>query len=256
MINMILLLSLILFLLLYLIGKKRGIKAFCSLFINYFLIVAAIWLICRGVSPIAVAVVFSLGASAFILFFLNGVNIKTEVAYAAVVLVLLITAAFVIFVVYRGNLNGFSQENGEIVFIYPGDIAVNYYQAAVAVILIGLTGAIADTALDIATSLNEVYKNNPDSSFADLLKSGENIGGDVLGTMINTLFFVFVGEFIGFFVFHFAVMRNQDILMIINNKLFAQEVSKLLIGSLGCTLIIPITIFVQGLGYNRRKTAK
>ena len=67
-------LTAILFVLMALINRKRGIKAFVSLVVNFFLIVAAVWLITKGVNAILVALVFSLGASAFILFFINGIK--------------------------------------------------------------------------------------------------------------------------------------------------------------------------------------
>ena len=251
--NMIIALSLILLLLLVLIGKTRGVKAFCSLFINYTLIVIMIRLICLGAHPVITAFLFSLGASAFILFFLNGVNIKTRAAYISVVFVMLINAFLMIFVVYRSGLNGFSPENGAIVYILGNDINVNYYHVEIAIILIALTGAVTDTALDIATSLNEVRENNQDLSFVELWKSGKRMGGDILGTMINTIFFVFLGEFIGFFVYRFSIMQNQNFQTIINSKYFNQEISRLLICNLGCTLIIPITIAVLIFGYSRRK---
>ena len=55
-----------------------------------------------------------------------------------------------------------------------------------AAIIIGAMGAIMDVAMDISSSLNELRTNIPDISSARLIKSGFNIGRDVMGTMANT----------------------------------------------------------------------
>ena len=52
-----------------------------------------------------------------------------------------------------------------------------------------------------------------------------NVGGDILSTTINTLFFAIISSFIGFFMWH----RNSPIENIINHKVFTQTVIELLL---------------------------
>lgn len=248
----ILILSTILFLLLAIINKKRGIKAFFSLFVNFIIVVLAVKLICAGLNPIITAFVFSLGASAFILFFINGVNSKTKIAYLAIVVVLLVITALIIFIGYQGRINGFGLKFNDIFYLYSPDIPIRFVDVAITVILVSLTGAITDTALDISTSLHEVYENNRGLSFMEMVKSGQNMGSDILGTMVNTLFFVFAGEFMAFLIVY--TNYHQSFAVIINDQLFLQEIGQLLIGNLGCILIIPATIFLQSYIYTKGNT--
>lgn len=245
----IIILATILFLLLAVINKKRGIKAFFSLFINFSLIVLAVKAVCGGMNPIVVALVLSLGASAFILFFINGVNNKTKIAYLAIVVVLLAITALIIFISHQGRINGFGLKFNDIFYLYSPDIPIRFVDVAITVILVSLTGAITDTALDISTSLHEVYENNRHLSFLEMVKSGQNMGADILGTMVNTLFFVFLGEFMAFLIVY--VNYRQSFSVIINDQLFLQEVSQVLVGNLGCILIIPVTIFLQSYLYTK-----
>lgn len=249
---MILTLSIILFLLIIIIGKKRGFKAFISIYLNYFLIILSAILICIGINPIIISLLFSIGISAFILFFINGINIKTKIAFLSVSTIVVLISFLIVFVVYSGNFNGFSIENGEILFVYNNNIDIDFNNISIAVIIISLTGVITDSALDMATSLNEIYQNNKHLTFKELLNSGKNMGGDILRTMINTLFFVFIGEFMGFFFLYY----DASFLTIINHKFFAQEVSQLIIGSLGCVLIIPTVILTQSFIYTKKKKLK
>jgi len=249
---MILALSVILFLLLAIFNRERGLKAFLSLFLNFFGVIIIVFLICLGFDPIILAFVFSLGASAFILFYINGISVKTKISYFSVIFVLALTSALIMFIGYRGSMNGFDAlYKDEIFFVSPIEINVDYTHVAIAVVLMSFTGAITDIALDITTSLNEIYVNNSRLSFTELIISGWNIGTDVLGTMINTLFFVFIGEFMSFFILYYP----KGFGVIVNHKLFLQEISKLLIGNLGCMLIIPVTVLTQSYIYTARRTS-
>ena len=70
-------------------------------------------------------------------------------------------------------------------------------------------------------------------------------------SMVNTLFFVFAGEFMAFLIVY--LNYHQSFSVIVNDQLFLQEVSQLLIGNLGCILIIPVTIFLQSYIYTCNK---
>lgn len=240
----------ILLVLLTAINRIRGLKTFFSLFVNFFLIVAAVWLITKGWNAILVAYIFSLVTSGFILFFINGINSKTKISYFAVALTLFIIGILILYIGYAGHLTGFGMHLNDMYYRYEPNVAINFTPIAIAVVLIGLTGAITDTALDIATSLHEVHINNKHLSFKELIYSGNHMGKDILGTMVNTLFFVFLGEIMAFIL---AFQRNgYSFSEIINEPFFLQETAQLMVGCLGCILIIPITIVLQSYIYTKR----
>jgi len=246
---MILVLSLILFLLLVTINKKRGFKAFCSLYINLFFIILVVNLITWGLNPIIAALIFSLGTSAFILFFINGVNKKTKIAYLSVVSVILMMSLFIIFFVIDSNMYGFVRQHASFLFAFSQNISINYVHVTIAVQIMLLTAAITNTALDISTALNEVCEKNPQIKPKELIKSAKNIASDVLGTMINTLFFIFIADFMGFIFFY----NRLGFAYWINHKLLIQGVSSLLLVAIGCILIIPLVIIIQSHVFTKKK---
>ena len=87
---MIKLLSLILLLLLILIGGKRGLKTFITIYVNLFLIILLIIIYGWGFDPIIPTFIVSLIISSIILFLLNKVNIKTICSFISVLLILII----------------------------------------------------------------------------------------------------------------------------------------------------------------------
>ncbi|MBQ6810510.1 MAG: YibE/F family protein, partial [Firmicutes bacterium] len=155
----------------------------------------------------------------------------------------------VVFIGYAGHLLGFGMHLNDMYYRYEPNVAINFTPVAIAVVLIGLPGAITDTALDIATSLHEVSENNKGLSFGELVRSGNNMGKDILGTIVNTLFFVFLGEIMAFFL---AFIRNgYTFAEIINEPVFLQEITQLTVGCLGCVIIIPAVILIQSYIYSK-----
>ena len=49
-----------------------------------------------------------------------------------------------------------------------------------------------DIAISISSSINEIYDKNPDIERKILIKSGMEIGKDIMGTMANTLVFAYI----------------------------------------------------------------
>lgn len=237
---MILTLSAILFVSIAMVGKKKGIKTFCSVYINIVMILFAIMLIVFGANPIAVGLIFSLLFSMITLFFLNGFNSKTLASFISVFIVLLLTGFLIWWLIIKSNISGFPREYTDEIAIYSLYVNINFVNVTIAVILMGLIGTITDAALDAATTVNELYENNKNSNFSELLKSGLNVGGDILGTMINTLFFAFFGTFMGYFIWH----QEESFVKMINYKAFAFEFIRIASSGLGCVLVIPVSVFV------------
>lgn len=240
---MILTLSAILFVLIAIIGREKGVKTFCSAYANFFMIVLSAILIVMGANPIAVGVVFSVLFSMITLFWVNGCNHKTLASFLSILIVLIVTGLFVWWIGMKSNISGFPAEYSEEIAeadITSSNADINFFDVFIAVILMGLIGTITDAALDAATTVNEIYQNNKDMPVLELLISGLNVGGDILGTMVNTLFFAFLGTFMGYFIWH----QGESIVKVLNGKAFAFEYIRIAFSGLGCILVIPVSYIV------------
>jgi uncharacterized membrane protein len=93
--------------------------------------------------------------------------------------------------------------------------------------------------------MNELFNSNLQIARSSLLKSGMNIGKDILGTMTNTLLFALVSGFMMLLIWfnqvHYAI---PDIL---NAKAFVSEVLQLLCSGIGIILIIPVSAFITAM---------
>ena len=248
---MILTLSIILFILMTVIGKKRGLKAFITLYLNYFAFIMGLILILFGLNPIIVALTISLLVSITILFVLNGYNEKTRAALISVIITLLIMAFIIYLFGYHSNINGFAIEEAEELGLYSMNINMNMTNICIAVILMGLIGSITDTAIAIASPIYEIHANNKKIAPKELFKSGMNIGKDILGTTINTLFFAFISTFMGFYIWY----QNISPLHLVNYKGFASEFIRIMCSGLGCVIIIPIAALISTLIITKKRSS-
>lgn len=235
-------LLLIFFVLLIYVAGKRGVKLFIALGLNFMVLIASFYIIALGISPIVTALAGCLVVCCIVLFFVNGDNFKTRTSFWSTVIVLLLLTGWIYFMTYLSRIAGFGYESYEEINMFSYDVNIDYTKITAALILLGLIGAVADSSMAISSALYEVFINNPHLSKKELFKSGLNIGRDILGTTINTLFFSFLGEFMTLVIWFDT--SEYSFAHIINNKTLASELIIILFSAIGCVMILPITSFL------------
>ena len=238
---MIALLSIILFFLLLIVGKSRGVKTFVTFYLSIILIITYIILMNLGFNAIILALMVCILASCISLFMLNGYNLKTLSSFISIMIVLIFITSLTYTIGKVSNIQGFTSDSVETIGSFSYLINYDMTSVLIGMYLICVIGTIIDTSISVSTSMNEVLGNNPNIKEKELYKSGMNIGEDILSTTINTLFFAIISSFIGFFMWH----RNTPISYIINHKVFAQTTIELLLSFIASILIIPITSYIS-----------
>jgi uncharacterized membrane protein len=74
--------------------------------------------------------------------------------------------------------------------------------------LIASLGAIMDVAMSVASSVCEVHASNPLLARGYLLRSGMNVGRDIMGTMANTLILAFTGASLNTIILIYSLERS------------------------------------------------
>jgi len=238
---MILILSIILFILLAIVGKSRGVKTFFSFYLSFILIMIFVVFMSFGFNAIILSLIICILSSMICLFLLNGYNLKTKSAFISIMIVLVILFSLIYFIGKNANITGFGYESLDSIGGYSSEINYDMSNVMIGMYLVCIIGTIIDTSISISSSMNEVYENNPKIKSNELYKSGMNVGGDILSTTISTLFFALISTFIGFFMWH----HSNDIGYLLNYKIFASDLIELLLSFISSTLIIPITSYVS-----------
>jgi len=100
-----------------------------------------------------------------------------------------------------------------------------------------------DVAMSISSSIFEINTTNPKTTSKELLKSGMNIGKDIMGTMSNTLILAFAGSSLNMIIF--IIAYGMPYRQIINLDFIVSETIQGLSGSIGIILTVPITALIS-----------
>ncbi|KRE07096.1 yibE/F-like family protein [Bacillus sp. Root239] len=226
------------------IGKKQGFYSIISLFINIILLIGAlnIYVLYNHVSLLAIS---SIGVVIFTIVSLLLVSGKQEKTYVSIISTLLGTflsllIAFV--VIHLTDANGLRYEGMEFLTILPQKIFMSQ-------ILIGSLGAVMDIAITITSALYELYEKNKTITYRELIKSGKEIGGDIMGAMTNILFFSYISGTIPMIL---LFLKNGSPLGYTFSMNISLELIRALTGSIGIVLTIPITLYLSALFIYRK----
>lgn len=118
-------------------------------------------------------------------------------------------------------------------------------------ILIAALGAVNDVAMSISSSMNELVAVNPNLSRRDLLRSGMNIGRDMVGTMTNTLILALVGNSLVMILYLSSLEPSFTQLM--STTFLSVEMVQALASSVGVILAVPLSVVIGMLLYAHPK---
>ena len=177
---------------------------------------------------------------------LNGFHKKTWAAVLSTLSVLaLIMGIFDLTVRYTGGLDYSSME-----YLGSMDDPGELFRAEI--MLAGL-GAIMDVTVTISSALGEITRKNPSVSVRALIRSGREIGYDIMGTMMNVLLFVFACSQIPTFLIR---MNNDVDFFTILRLHIPYEICCFLIESIGIVLAIPVSILFASVFMKTGKVRK
>lgn len=182
--------------------------------------------------------------------FVNGVTKKSFVAGAGCTAGVLVAGIITLIMNAVMHMSGFSNEESTLIY-YLNDEPLDLIALIFAAIVVGAVGAIMDVAMDIASSLNELASTVPDITHSQLIKSGFNIGRDIMGTMANTLVLAYIGSSLSCVILLYAY--SSSLLDLFNMEMIATELLQALAGSIGIMLSIPLTTFISAYTYIHAK---
>ncbi|MBA9028628.1 YibE/F family protein [Peribacillus huizhouensis] len=242
--NVLVWLAAILFILMILIGGKKGARSFISLFLNFgVLLLTIIFMTDPNINPIILTLIACAVISCINLFYINEVNSKTITAFISTIITIVILLFFIEIVSENTKIQGFGEEEIEELGVFSLYIGVNFVKIGAAVIIMSTIGAITDVAISITSPMREIFYHNPSISRKDLFTFGLSIGRDILGTNTNTLFFAFFGGYLGLLLWFKDLSYSVD--EIVNSKVFSAEMITIFCAGIGIALIIPIASWIN-----------
>ena len=176
------------------IGGKKGFKAILGLLYTITLIY---FVMIKGIFGGDNAIVNSIITTILIIvgaFIIIGDGLNKKILTAAIGTVGGVLSAGIMALIFNNlaKLTGAGEDAIQL-SINMTATTFNFRHVLFAGILVSALGACMDVGMSIASSLDEIKMKNPEITWQELLKSGMNIGRDVIGTMTNTLILAYVG---------------------------------------------------------------
>lgn len=197
----------------------------------------------KGYSPILLTIVTVALTTIVTLIMIDGLNHKTISAILGTIIGVIVAGIISYTSSNLAYLSGYTMEEAADLMYVAGVRDLKIKGLMFSAILIAALGAIMDVAMSIASSTFEINLNNPKISSKNLLKSGLNIGRDVMGTMSNTLILAFVGGSLNLIILLMAYEMPYTQLM--NLDFIVTEVVQSVSGSIGIILTVPITAIIS-----------
>lgn len=234
--------------LLILIGRKKGLRSIISIIATLGLIFAVLVpMVLNGFCPIASAVLTGILSTVITIYLVGGLNSKSSSAIIGTSVSLIFAGLLSLTAIHFAHLTGFAGE--ENMFLYTVRPDLSFTGILSASMIIAALGALMDTAVSIASTINEIHETDNSLGVKELFKSGMNVGHDIIGTMSNTLILVYLGSSLPLVL----LSNNIDLNKFFNLNQVATEILSALIGSIAILACVPITAIVASVLIKRYK---
>jgi uncharacterized membrane protein len=222
-----------------LIGGWTGLRGLLALLISILLVFYALLPgIAAGFSPVLVA---SLVAGVIVVFgsyLTHGINRTTSAAVVGLLVTVGVTALIAHFAIIATQLSGLADEtSADLNFASQGHI--NFVALLLGAMLIGALGILYDAAISQAVAVEELLRATPTASRVHLFKRAMRIGREHIGALVNTLAIAYVGVSLPLLLL-FQSYGGEPFLQTVNREMFATEIVRAIVGSLGILLAVPI----------------
>lgn len=224
-----------------LVAGKKGITAVLSVVFSlmffYFLVISPVK---SSFSPLLASLIFISLITLITVPLIHGFNRKSLSAILAI-FAGYVVSVFVVYLFKNIALLGLtpSEEFRTLKIIYP---SVDIGEILVASLFLGVTGALIDTAVSIASAIFEALHDTK-KTFKQVYAIGMQVGKDVLASMTNTLIFAYMSSALPFLIL--VGLADESFSGLMNMDFIALEFVRTFVGAVSLVVIIPIVSVVS-----------
>ena len=235
----------ILFVVLVLIfGGLQGLRGLLSLAGSMLVIIFILLpLILRGFSPLLVSIVVSSLIIILGSYITHGFNKTTSSAVISMIITVIVTGVMAYFAVHWSQFTGITSDES----IYLNlDTAnnINLVGLLMGGIMIGLLGVLYDVSIGQSIAVEELHNVATHLSRWKIYKRAIRIGREHIGALVNTLAIAYVGASLSLLLLAYSG-ADASFSVLINREVFATEIIRILVGSIGLVLAVPITTLLS-----------
>ena len=224
-------------------GGKQGVRGFVTLCGSLVLILYVLLPgILHGYPPLWL----SLGVAALIVmlgsYLTHGLNRATHAAVLGMLVTLIVTGLLAYTVVSSGRLSGYTSEETTYLNLNTQG-SIDFVGLLLGSLLIGFLGVLYDAAISQAIAVEELVRAAAHYTRRELFARGLRIGREHIGALVNTLAIAYAGASLPLLLL-LVQTSTQGPWVTLNREFFATEIVRILVGSIGIILAVPVTTII------------
>jgi uncharacterized membrane protein len=222
-----------------LLARKKGFTSILGLVFSTFIVFYFIIpYILKGYDPLLVCIGGALVILSVSLYVSHGFNKRTSVALLSSFLTLGIAIIVDLLLVHFAHLSGNGTE--EAFYLQFDNIDIQLKGLLLGGILIGTLGILDDVTTAQTATVEEIHNANTRLPFHELYRRGISVGREHIASLINTLVLAYVGAAFPLILL-FSTKKNQALWVTLNSNFVAEEVVRIIVGSITLMLAVPIS---------------
>jgi len=223
-------------------GGKQGFRGLIALALSFLAIAYLLFPgILHGFSP----VLMSIGVASVMIilgsYITHGFNKVTTSAVIGMVATIIVTGLLAYISIHGAKLTGFASEESVYLNMDTGG-SINFAGLLLGGIIIGLLGVLYDAAIGQAVAVDELHHVGPHLPRNVIFKRALRIGREHIGALVNILAIAYVGASLPLLLLFYQ--SGADFSLTINREIFATEIVRTMVGSIGLILAVPLTTLI------------
>jgi uncharacterized membrane protein len=219
-------------------GRWQGVRSLIALAGSF----AAIFFILipgilNGWNPLLASIIVAAAILFCAIYLTHGFNRESTVAFSGTMIAVLITGIFAVIAVHATDLSGFADEEAVYLNFNTGG-SLNFTALLLGAFIIGFLGVLDDIAVTQAAVVAELFHSNPEIARKEVFQRAMRVGREHVGALVNTLVLAYTGASLPLLLYFKLGATNFG--TTINLEIFATEIVRIIVGSIGLILTVPI----------------
>ncbi len=250
-INFLIIFLALFFILIVLVGGFKGLGSISGMIISLAIILIYIVpSVLKGAAPLTTAIIGSTLIIIVTTFLAHGFHKRSVIALVSTLISIVLAGFFATLAIHFGSITGLGNEDFANLQIGPTS-NINIQGLFLGALIIGTLGALNDITTTQAATIEEFAKMNPKVKAEELFDKGLKVGREHIASLINTLVLAYAGSAFAIFIFFVLNPLKVPYWVILNNEIISDEVVRIIAGSIGLLLSVPIVTFLASLFYGK-----
>ncbi len=220
-------------------GFWKGVRSILSLGISFAIIIFILLpRLLDGASPVPTIIVFASLILALAMYITHGFNRVTHSAFFGTAVTLLFVGLLSYLSVSMIKLSGFSSHEALYLNLQTGGL-LDISGLLLGAIIIGILGILDDVSITQSATVRELYRADPGFGKKEVFRRALSVGKEHIVSLVNTLALAYAGASLPLLLLF--SQSQEGFLTLINMEIFATEITRTLVGSIGLIMAVPVT---------------